>query len=306
MRTDYTQVFQDAAAVEKYEHVVYAPDSYSSAVNRRQRAYLRGAGEAGVPVPPAGAARLRLRHRTGDPAAARPGPRRARLRHLGGDAGQGRRGRGVRRTAPASRRTARCRRRPPPTAPTVVTIFRLLLNVDADVRDRAIAFAARALPDHDSGPAGGGEPRQPALAAAPAAPPATPASSGSPSCPTRRSPTLLARHGFTVVQRRGFALFPQGWYGRRWLRPVVRARRRRVQPARAVQRRSRSPCSTWPAATDAADRPGGRDVRRRRCPSGRRAAVRALAPRARAWSPRWPAAASAPPAAGPAPRHRRT
>ena len=42
MRTDYTQVFTDAEAVEKYEHVVYAPDSYSSAVNRRQRGYLRG------------------------------------------------------------------------------------------------------------------------------------------------------------------------------------------------------------------------------------------------------------------------
>src|SRR5207248_9311875 len=41
MRTDYGQVFQDTRAVDKYEQVVYAPDSYSSAVNARQRRYLR-------------------------------------------------------------------------------------------------------------------------------------------------------------------------------------------------------------------------------------------------------------------------
>ena len=42
MTTDYTEMFQDADAVEKYEHVVYAPDSYASRINERQRAYLRG------------------------------------------------------------------------------------------------------------------------------------------------------------------------------------------------------------------------------------------------------------------------
>src|SRR2546430_15843778 len=41
MRTDYGQVFQDTSAVDKYERVVYAPDSYSSAVHARQRRYLR-------------------------------------------------------------------------------------------------------------------------------------------------------------------------------------------------------------------------------------------------------------------------
>ena len=42
MTTDYTKVFQDADAVEKYENVTYAPDSYASRINDRQRAYLRG------------------------------------------------------------------------------------------------------------------------------------------------------------------------------------------------------------------------------------------------------------------------
>src|SRR2546429_238900 len=41
MRTDYGQVFQDTSAVDKYERVVYAPDSHSSAVHARQRRYLR-------------------------------------------------------------------------------------------------------------------------------------------------------------------------------------------------------------------------------------------------------------------------
>jgi hypothetical protein len=32
---------------------------------------------------------------------------------------------------------------------------------------------------------------------------------------------LLDRYGFTVVEQRGFALFTQGWYGRRLLRPIA-------------------------------------------------------------------------------------
>ena len=49
MRADYTEIFQDEATVEKYEHVVYAPDSYSSAINRRQRSYLRGLAKRAFP-----------------------------------------------------------------------------------------------------------------------------------------------------------------------------------------------------------------------------------------------------------------
>ena len=41
MTAEYTKVFQDAAAVDKYEHVTYAPDSYASRINERQQAYLR-------------------------------------------------------------------------------------------------------------------------------------------------------------------------------------------------------------------------------------------------------------------------
>ena len=42
MRADYTEIFQHEATVAKYEHVVFAPDSYAWAINKRQRRYLRG------------------------------------------------------------------------------------------------------------------------------------------------------------------------------------------------------------------------------------------------------------------------
>ena len=41
MRTDYAEVFQSDEAVDKYERVVYAPETYSTAVSGRQRAFLR-------------------------------------------------------------------------------------------------------------------------------------------------------------------------------------------------------------------------------------------------------------------------
>jgi len=34
---DYAAVFRKDTAVEKYDSVVFAPDSYATAVNRRQR-----------------------------------------------------------------------------------------------------------------------------------------------------------------------------------------------------------------------------------------------------------------------------
>ena len=38
---EYSQVFRDTRAAEKYDREVYAPDSYASAISERQRAYLR-------------------------------------------------------------------------------------------------------------------------------------------------------------------------------------------------------------------------------------------------------------------------
>lgn len=221
MRTDhYTRVFQDAAAVEKYEHVVYAPDSYSSAVSRRQQAFLRALVKRSFPYRrpvqhdfACGTGRaIRLLHGLvraahgydTSPAmlakASEVGAY-AELHQIDADGPV---------PAPAST-----------DGPTIVTVFRLLLNVDETVRDRAIAFAAQALPHRDSGllvvENHGNRHSLRHLR-------------------HRRNAdrrwyaelshdevtALLARHGFTVTQRRGFALFPKGWYERRWLSPAVR------------------------------------------------------------------------------------
>jgi predicted TPR repeat methyltransferase len=220
LRTDYTQVFQDAEAVEKYEHVVYAPDSYSSAVSRRQQAFLRTLVRRTFPYRrpvqhdfACGTGRaIRLLH--GLVRAAHGYDTSAAMLAKAGEVGAYAELHQIAADGPV----------PAPVTtdgPALVTIFRLLLNVDESVRDRAIAFAARALPHYDSGllvvenhgnrrslrhlrhRRRSGERWYAELSHEEVA-------------------ALLARHGFAVVQRRGFSMFPQGWYGRRWLRPVVR------------------------------------------------------------------------------------
>jgi predicted TPR repeat methyltransferase len=46
---NYSDVFQDDRAVDKYERVQYAVDSHSTAVNERQRQYLRALVPASFP-----------------------------------------------------------------------------------------------------------------------------------------------------------------------------------------------------------------------------------------------------------------
>lgn len=219
MRTDYTQIFQDTAAVEKYEHIVYAPDSYWSAINRRQRQYLRGLARRAFPY------RRPVQHdfATGTGRAIRILHGLVRGAHgydtssamlaKAGEVGAYATMHQIDEIGPVPA--------PVPTdSPALVTVFRLLLNVDDAVRDRAIAFAAQALPHYDAGllvvenhgnaqslrhlrhRRHGDKPWFSELSHDDVA-------------------TILDRHGFTVVEQRGFALFTQGWYGRRWLRPIA-------------------------------------------------------------------------------------
>jgi hypothetical protein len=92
---------------------------------------------------------------------------------------------------------------PAPTeGPVVVTVLGLLPDVSEEARDRAIGFAGRALPTHISGLLIVENHRVADLSHA-------------------QVNTLLRRHGFTIVERRGFTMFPSGAYRPRSLRALV-------------------------------------------------------------------------------------
>ena len=221
MTTEYTEVFQDVDAVEKYETITYAPGSYASDINRRQKAWLRAL----------------VQRRFGDRKPVQHdfacGTGRA-VRALHGAV---RDAHGYDTSAEMMAKADEVGSRahwhqvdpdgPVPTPvdaghPAVVTMFRLLLNVDDAVRDRAIAFAAKALPDaragllvvENHGNASSlrhlrarkhGENRWFAELS------------------HADVEALLHRHGFEVIERRGFSMVTQSWYDRRWLKPLAKA-----------------------------------------------------------------------------------
>jgi SAM-dependent methyltransferase len=150
MRADYTQVFQDTEAVTKYDDVQYAPDSHSTAVNVRQRRYLRRLVRDAFPQ----------QSPTQHDFACGTGRAVELLHGLVRDAHGYDTSEAMIERAQANGRFASWHvvaatgpvPAPAPTpGPSIVTVFRLLLNVPDDVRDRAIAFAARTLPTYTSG-----------------------------------------------------------------------------------------------------------------------------------------------------------
>ena len=221
MTSEYTQVFQDTDAVEKYETVTYAPDSYASRINDRQRDYLRALVRREYPDRPP------VHHDfacgTG---------RAVRALH-----GLVREAHGYDTSAEMMAKAAEVGSRaiwhrvdtdgpvPQPVAagfPAIVTIFRLLLNVNEGVRDRALAFAAKVLPHRGSGllvvenHGNAGSLRH--LRAR--------RHSGQrwfAELSHEEVARLLDRHGFEIVERRGFSMLTQAWYDRPGLRPVARA-----------------------------------------------------------------------------------
>lgn len=221
MIADYTQVFQDPDAVEKYEHVIYAPNSYASHISDRQRAYLRNL------VTRTFGAQRPVQHDfacgTGRAVRALHGLVRqahgydtstemmAKAAALGAQA----RWHHVTADGPA----------PVPVqevAPAVVTMFRLMLNVDDDVRHRALAFAAAALPDADAGllvVENHGNARSVRHLHARRHSRQRWFAELSHDTMTR----LLGEHGFEVVERRGFSMLSPGYYRRLGLSTVARA-----------------------------------------------------------------------------------
>jgi SAM-dependent methyltransferase len=221
MRTDYTELFQDESTVAKYEHVVFAPDSYASAISRRHRLYLRRLVKRAFPY------RRPVQHDfacgTG---------RAIRILH-----GLVRMAHGYDSSAPMLSRASELGvfaslhlveadgempEPAPAEAPVLVTIFRLLLHADERVRERAVAFAAKALRNYDAGllvvENHGNRKSLRHLRHR--------RHHGSPwfeELDHVEVAELLDRHGFTVVEKRGFSLFTQGWYGRPLLRPLATA-----------------------------------------------------------------------------------
>jgi predicted TPR repeat methyltransferase len=219
MRTDYPLIFQDSDAVAKYEHVVYAPGSYSSAISRRQRIFLRELVDAEFDRPPVhhdfacGTGRA-LRMLSDLAAEAHGYDVSAAMLDAATESGVRGELHLIDVTGPAPR--------PAPTAgPALVTVFRLLLNVSPEVRDRAMAFAAAALPVPGSGLlVVENHGRRRSLRHL------TARRHRGDSWYAELSDVdikdLLARHGFEIVARHGFALTTRGWYHRRTLRGLAR------------------------------------------------------------------------------------
>lgn len=220
MRTDYAEVFQSDAAVDKYERVVYAPETYSTAVSNRQRAFLRRLVRreftARRPVQhdfACGTGRaIKLLH--GVVRAAHGYDVSAQMLAKAEEAGVYARLHLVAEDGPV----------PEPAAvdgPALVTVFRLLLNAPKDVRDRAIAFAAKILPEAESGllvvENHGNRTSLRHLRHR-----AHRGNQWFAELEHAEVEQLLARHGFEVIDRRGFALCPAGAYRREWLRPMAR------------------------------------------------------------------------------------
>jgi SAM-dependent methyltransferase len=150
LTTEYTKVFQDADAVAKYEHVTYAPDSYASQINERQRTYLRKLvqREFGMKLPvqhdfACGTGRA-IRTLEGLVREAHGYDTSAEMMAKAAEVGSQAEWHQIPVDGPVPNPV-------PAGHPAIVTMFRLLLNVDETVRDRAIAFAAKALPTPDAG-----------------------------------------------------------------------------------------------------------------------------------------------------------
>jgi predicted TPR repeat methyltransferase len=220
LNTNYARVFQDTGAVDKYEHVTYAAGSYASRINERQREYLRALVRRAFPT---------VRPVQHDFAC---GTGRA-IRSLHGLV---REAHGYDTSADMLAKAAEVGTRAqlhavaadgpvpdpaPSDGPALVTMFRLLLNVDDTVRDRALAFAARVLPVPRAGLLvieNHGNARSLRHLRA------------------RRLrgqrwfaelshddiDRLLHRHGFETVERRGFSMLTQGWYERPGLDRIAR------------------------------------------------------------------------------------
>jgi len=224
LKRDYSEVFQDAAAVEKYETVTYAPDSYASQINQRQRDYLRTLvrREFGPRAPvqhdfACGTGRA-IRTLHGMVREAHGYDTSAAMMAKAAEVGTHATWHEISADGPV----------PEPATtghPAIVTMFRLLLNVDEVVRDRALSFAAKALPSplcgllvvENHGNAGSlrhlrahrhrGDRWFAELS-------------------HEQVEKLMTRHGFEIVERRGFSMITPSLHGNALVRAADAAMRK--------------------------------------------------------------------------------
>jgi SAM-dependent methyltransferase len=220
VRVDYAEVFRSVDAVGKYTNMVYARGSYSSHVDRRQRAYLRRlvARRFGAELPTqhdfaCGTGRgIRMLH--GLVRAAHGYDSSPAMLTAARTAGVAATLHEVAESGPLPRPASDDR-------PTLVTVFRLLLNAPPEARHRAVGFAAAALPDRDAGLLvvqnhGNRNSLRHLAARRHAADPWFSELSHA------EVADLLCSHGFVIVAARACAVLPSGVYRRGWLRPFAR------------------------------------------------------------------------------------
>jgi predicted TPR repeat methyltransferase len=187
--------------------VTYAPDSYATRINERQQAYLRRvvhrefAGEMPVQHDFACGTGRAIRTLHGLVRAAHGYDTSAEMMKKAAEVGSQARWHQVPMAGPV----------PEPVdagTPAIVTMFRLLLNVDDSVRDRALAFAAKVLRTRADGllvvENHGNASSLRHLRAR--------RHSGErwfAELSHEQVGQLLARHGFEVVERRGFSMLTQ-------------------------------------------------------------------------------------------------
>ncbi|GIG70845.1 methyltransferase domain-containing protein [Phytomonospora endophytica] len=212
MRTNYTEVFRDEKAVEKYEREVYAPRSFSTHVSARQRQWLRAFTETAFERPPVhhdfacGTGRA-LRMLDGLTSGAHgydtSEAMLSKARELGVPADLHL----VGETGPLPGTVDGQRE------PNLVTMFRLLLNAPREVRDRAMEFAAGMLPTPDSGllivenHGNAGSLRHLRKAAG-----RVEEGRWFAELSHAEIGELFERHGFELLTRQGFTLLTQGFY----------------------------------------------------------------------------------------------
>jgi predicted TPR repeat methyltransferase len=213
--------------VDKYERSTYAPGTYDSLVSQRQRGYLRKMIPAWFAQPP-------VQHDF----ACGTGRAITMLDGLVSDAHGYDTSSAMLNRATSNQVNAQLHLLDPADPPSphpdsgnpcVVTMFRFLLNVDSTARQHALAFAAQALPQPDSG----------VLVVENHGPRHSLRGLGRwrhrdhgwfAELSHRQVTDLLAQHGFTIVARKGFGVMPPGSYRRRATRPLAHLADRTLGP----------------------------------------------------------------------------